>query len=159
MYAVMVEPVDIDPTDRDEIGEEDDVWGDYLMDDLDIRFNKLRRFNKDLENASHEEYCDITLEIDKVKDDTIELVASQMYDRITKLINDRSKRLGIKGGANIEEPIRDHNSVDLDDNGNLNFTYKNKVINLGNIKEGLKIPSTIIKEQEILRTLYLTPDP
>ena len=27
----MVEPVDIDPIHRDEIGEEDDVWGDDLI--------------------------------------------------------------------------------------------------------------------------------
>ena len=39
----MAEPVDIDPTDRDEIGEEDDEWwGDDLMKDLDKRFDKLK---------------------------------------------------------------------------------------------------------------------
>ena len=52
---------------------------------------------------------------------------------------------------NIEKPIRDHNGFDLDDNGNLIFTYKNKVINLGNINEGLKTPSTIIKELGVNR--------
>ena len=30
----MVEPVGIDPIDRDEIGEEDDDWGDGLRNDL-----------------------------------------------------------------------------------------------------------------------------
>ena len=81
----------------------------------------------------------------------IELAANQIYDRITKLINDRRKRLGIKGGANIEEPIRDYNSFDLDNNGDLNFKYKNRVINLGNINEGLKTPSAIIKELGVTR--------
>ena len=32
------EPVDIDPADRDEIGEEDNEWGDDLMTDLERRF-------------------------------------------------------------------------------------------------------------------------
>ena len=31
------EPVDIDPIDHDEIGEEDDVWGEDLMNDLERR--------------------------------------------------------------------------------------------------------------------------
>ena len=40
------EPVDIDPTDRDGIGEEDDKWGDDLMNNLERRFNELRQFNE-----------------------------------------------------------------------------------------------------------------
>ena len=36
------EPVDIDPFDRDEIGEEDDKWGDDLMNDLRNRLDELR---------------------------------------------------------------------------------------------------------------------
>ena len=42
----------------------------------------------------------ITLEKRKVKEDTIELVANQIYNKITKL-----KRLGINGGAYVVEPI------------------------------------------------------
>ena len=53
------------------------------------------------------------------------------------------KRLGIKGGASIKEPIRNYDNFDLDHNGNLTFTYKNKVINFGNINEGLIPPSRI----------------
>ena len=33
------------------------------------------------------------------KKDTIELIANEMYDKTTTLINKRRKRLGIKGGA------------------------------------------------------------
>ena len=62
---------------------------------------------------------------------------------MTKLFNDRRKRLGIKGGANIEEPIRNYDSFDPDENGNLTFTYKNKVIDFGYINEGLLPPSKI----------------
>ena len=32
-----MEPVDIDPIDRDEIGEEDDKWDNDLMNDMRIR--------------------------------------------------------------------------------------------------------------------------
>ena len=52
----------------------------------------------------------------------IELVANRIYDKMTKLFNDSRQRLGIKGGANIEEPIRNYDNFDLDDSGKLNFT-------------------------------------
>ena len=74
------------------------------------------------------------------EEDMIELVSNQIYDKITKLFNERRKRLGIKGGANIVNPIRDYDSFDIDDNGNLTFVRKNEVIGLGNINEGLNSP-------------------
>ena len=43
---------------------------------------------------------------------------------MTELLNDARKRLGIKGGASIEESIRNYDKFDLDDYGNLTFTYK-----------------------------------
>ena len=73
----------------------------------------------------------------------IKLVANQIYDKMTKLFNNARKRLGIKGGANIEEPIRNYDSFDLDDNGNLTFTYKSNVTNFGNINEHLITPLRI----------------
>ena len=76
----------------------------------------------------------------------IELVANQIYDKITKPSNERRKRLCIKGGANIVEPIRDYDSFDIDDNGNLTFLHKNEVIGLGSINEGLDSPSKMIKK-------------
>ena len=39
------EPVDIDAADHDETGEEDHERGDYLMTDLERRFEKLRQLN------------------------------------------------------------------------------------------------------------------
>ena len=96
----MVEPVDIDQIDRDEIGEEDNVWGDDLMNDLEIRFNKLRQFNRTLETSTDKDVEDIKLDKNKMKRDTIELVANQIYGRITKIINERRERLGIKKGSN-----------------------------------------------------------
>ena len=75
----------------------------------------------------------ITLDKLGLKKDTIELVANQIYDKITKLYNDTRKTLGIKEGASLEEPIRIYQNFDLDNNGKLTFTNKNKVINFGNI--------------------------
>ena len=147
----MAEPVDIDPIDYEEIGQKDDEWGDDLMNDLERRFNELRHFNSRLETSSHEEFREITLERNKLREDTIELVANQIYDRITKLINDRRERLGIKRGAKIGEPIRIYDSFDLDDNGNLTFTYKNRVIDLGDINEGLNAPSKIFNKLSVKR--------
>ena len=121
------------------------------MNDLERRFNELRRFNRELETSSHEEFGDITLQKDKVKQDTIELVANQIYDIVTKLFNERRERLGIKGGDKIVEPIRDYNNFTLDDNGNLKLTCKNKVIKLGNINKSLLSPSSIIKELGVKR--------
>ena len=37
------------------------------------------------------------LEKSKVKKDSIGLISNETYDKITKLFNDRRKRLGIKG--------------------------------------------------------------
>ena len=88
----------------------------------------------------------ITLEKCKVKEDTIELVANQIYGKITNLFNERRKRLGIKGVANMVEPIRDYDSFDIDDNGNLTFVCKNEVIGLGKINGGLDSPSKTIKK-------------
>ena len=93
----------------------------------------------------------ITLEKRKVKEDTIELVANQVYDKMTKLFNEMRKRLGIKGGANIVEPIRDYDSFDVYDNGNLTFVRKNEVIGLGNINESLDSPSKMIKKLGVNR--------
>ena len=135
----MAEPVYIDPFDRDEIGEEDDKWDDDLTNDLERRFNELRQFNATLEDSADKELENIKLEKNKLKKDTIELAANQIY-KMTKLFHDTRKRLGIKRGANVEEPIRNYDSLNLDDDGNLTFTYKNKV---GNINEGLMPPSKI----------------
>ena len=93
----------------------------------------------------------ITLEQLKVKEDTIELVANQIYDKITELFNKRRKRLGVKGDANIVEPIRHYDSFDTDDNGILTFISKNEVTGLGNINERLDSPSKLIKKLGVNR--------
>ena len=86
-----------------------------------------------------------------MKQDAIELVANQIYDKITRLFNERRKRLGIKGGVKLVEPIRNYDSFDLDDNVNLTILHKNEVINLGNINAGLLSPSSMIQELGVHR--------
>ena len=56
------QPVDIDPTDRDEIEEEDDKWDDNLMNELERKFEEPKRFSAKLETYSDKnvEY-DITI--------------------------------------------------------------------------------------------------
>ena len=130
---------DIDPFDRDEIGEEDDRWDDTFTHDLETRLNKLRQFNKTLNESTDEDTIEMTEKVkDILKKDTIELVANQIYDKVTKFFNDRRKRFGIKGGMLIAEPIRNYDNFKLKADGTLSYKYKKTVIYLGNIDKGLK---------------------
>ena len=145
------EPVDVDSIDRDGIREEDDKWDDCKITEIEAKLEELRHFSARLETSPGKDVGNITLEKCKVKEDTIELVANQIYDKITKLFTERRKRLGIKGGANIVEPIRDYDTLDIDDNGNLTFVRKNEVIGIGNVDEGLDSPSKMIKKLGVNR--------
>ena len=91
-------------------------------------------------DESHDEtLIDITMKTkNALKNDTIELIANEIYDKLTKLFNDRSKRLGIKGGTPIVDPIRDYSKFKLKTDGTLSYKYKKTVIYLGNIDKGLK---------------------
>ena len=107
------EPVDID---HDEIADEDEKWDDGLMGNLEIRFNKLRRFNETLYESHDKDIIDTTTKTkDALKRDTIELVANQIYDKLTISFNDTRKRLGIKEGKPIAEPIRNYREIYLED--------------------------------------------
>ena len=68
-----------------------------------------------------------------------------LYDKLTKLFNDRRKRLGIKGGMSIIDPIRDYSKFKLKNDGTLSYKYKTTVIYLGNIDKGLKSITEISK--------------
>ena len=137
---------DIDPFDHDEKGEEDDRWDDTFINKLETRLNKLRQFNKDLDESTNENLIDMTIKTkNALKRDTIELIANEIYDKLTKLFNDRRKRLDIKGGIPIAEPIRDYSKFKLKNDGTLSYKYKKTVINLGNIDKGLKSLSEISK--------------
>ena len=133
---------DIDPFDHGEIKDEDYKWDDTFTNELETRLNKLRQFNESTDVKTME----ITYKTkDALKRDTIELIANEIYDKLTKLFNDRRKRLGIKGGIPIADPIRDYSKFKLKNDGTLSYKYKKTVINLGNIDKGLTSLSEISK--------------
>ena len=132
---------DIDPFDRDEIGDEDYKWDDDVIKDLELRFNKLREFNETLNESTDEGTIEMTEEtIKALKRDTIELVANQIYDRLTNFFNKDRERFGIRKGEPVLEPIRKYENFKLTKNGKLSYKYKKTVIDFGNINNRLKAP-------------------
>ena len=83
------EPVDVD---YDKIGDEDYKWDDDVIKGLETRFNKLRELNETLNESTDEDTIELT-EKNKnaLKRDTIELVANQIYDRLTIYFNNDKK--------------------------------------------------------------------
>ena len=137
---------DIDPFDRGEIEEEDARWDDAFTNKLEARLNKLRQFNKTLDESHDENLIDTTIRTkNALKKDTIELIANEIYDKLTKLFNDRRKRLGIKGGMPIADPIRDYSKFKLKADGTISYKYKKTVIYLGNIDKDIKSITEISK--------------
>ena len=134
------DPVDIDPTDRDEI-EDGEEWDDGFKTNLEIRFNKLRGFDRTLNESTDEDTIEMTESAKNAfKHGTIELVANQIYDKLTISFNNTRKRLGIHKGEPMVDPIRNYDNFELADDGELTYVYKKTVIYLGNIDEGLKSP-------------------
>ena len=132
------EPVD---TDYDKIGDEDYKWDDDVIKDLELRFNKLREFNETLNESTDEATLEMTVKTkDALKRDTIELVANQIYDKLTIFFNNDRKRFGIQGGKPIIDPIREYRNFKLTKDGKLSYKYKRTVIDLGNINDKLKAP-------------------
>ena len=132
------EPVDID---YDKIGDEDYKWDDDVIKDLELRFNKLRVFNETLNESTDEDTIEMTEKAkNELKRDTIELVANQIYDKLTIFFNNDRKRFGIQGGEPIIDPIREYQNFKLTKNGKLSYKYKRTVIDFGNINDRLKAP-------------------
>ena len=132
---------DIDPFDRDEIGEEDYKWDDDVIKDLELRFNKLREFNETLNESIDVDTIEITEKsLNTLKHDTIELAANQIYDKLTIFFNNDRKRFGIQGGKPIIDPVREYRKFKLTKNGKLSYKYKRTVIDFGNINDRLKAP-------------------
>ena len=140
---VSFEPVD---TNYDKIGDEDYKWDDDVIKDLELRFNKLREFDETLNESTDEDTIEMTEKTkDALKHDTIELVANQIYDRLTIFFNNDRKRFGIQGGKPITDPMREYRNFKLTKNGKLSYVYKRTVIDLGNINNRLKAPWEIRK--------------
>ena len=135
------EPVDITHIDRDDIEDVYDDWGDDFKNNLEVRYNKLREFNTTLNESTDENTIEMTEKTkDAFKRGTIELIASQIYDRLTILFDNTRKRLGIHNGEPIVKPIRNYDNFKLADDGALTYVDKRTVIDLGNINEGLITP-------------------
>ena len=127
--------------DYDKIGDEDYKWDDDVIKDLEVRFNKLREYNETLNESTDEATIEMTEKVkDVLKKDTIELVANQIYDRLTIFFNKDRERFGIQGGKPIIDPIREYQNFKLTNNGKLSYKYKRTVIDFGNINDRLKAP-------------------
>ena len=83
------EPVDID---HDGLGEEYDKWDDDVIKNLEVGFNKLREYDETLNESTNEDTIEMTEKTkDALKGGTIELVANQIYDRLTIYFNNDRK--------------------------------------------------------------------
>ena len=130
-----------DEIDYDKIGDEDYKWDDDVIKDLELRFNKLRKFNETLNESTDEDTIEITEKAkNTLKRDTIELAANQIYDRLTIFFNKDRERFGIQGGKPIIDPIREYRNFKITKNGKLSYMYKRTVIDFGNINNKLKAP-------------------
>ena len=127
--------------DYDKIGDEDYKWDDDVIKDLELRFNKLREYNETLNGSKDVATIEMTVKTkDALKRDTIELVANQIYDKLTIFFNNDRKRFAIQGGKPIIEPIREYDYFRLTNNGKLSYKYNKTVIDFGNINNRLKAP-------------------
>ena len=96
--------VDID---HDEIADEDVKWDDYVIKDLEIRFNKLREYDETLDESTDKDLIGMTVKTKyALKHETIELVANQIYDGLITMLNNNRKRFGIGKGEPVLNPIR-----------------------------------------------------
>ena len=83
-----------DEIDRYSIGDEDVEWDDDVIKDLRIRFEEKRQFNikynKSRDEATREEALTLA---DATRNNIEELVANQIYDKLTLLLNKTRKNL------------------------------------------------------------------
>ena len=110
------EPADID---CDEIREDDVKWDDDVLKDLESRFEDLRQYNRNL-NESRDEATreEASIYVDVTRNDIEELVANEIFDKLTILLNNTRKKFGIQKGRPIE-PIRKYNNFKPADDGAL----------------------------------------
>ena len=108
---------------------------------MELRFNKLREFDETLNESTDENTIEMMVKTkDALKRDTIELVANQIYDKLTIFFDNDRKRFGIQGGKPIIDPIREYQNFKLTKYGKLSYKYKRTVIDFGNINDRLKAP-------------------
>ena len=137
-------PEGIDIADCDGLGDEDDSWNEYAINELQNRYEELKQFNIKYNKSRDEDAREEALNLAEVtRQDIEELVANQIYDKLTIIFNKARERLGINNGTPIEEPTIKYDSFKLADDGSLTFKYKRTVIDLGNINKRIKLPSEL----------------
>ena len=88
------EPVDID---HDSTGDEEYEWDDDVMNDLEKKFEELRQYNRKYNKSRDKDTREETsIFIDSTRNDIEELVADQIYDKLTILFNNTRKKLVYK---------------------------------------------------------------
>ena len=129
------ETVDVD---LDGTGDEQYEWNDDVMKDLESRFEELRQYNKKINDSRYKDVREETsIFIDSTRHDIEELVANEIYDKLTILLNNTRKKSGIQKDRPIDF-LRKYDNFKLADDGELTYVYKRPVIDLGNINERLK---------------------
>ena len=87
------DPEGIDIADCDGLGEEDDNWDEYAMNDLQSRYEELRQFNIKYNKSRDEAAREAALNLAEVtRHDIEELVANQIYDKLTIMFNKAKER-------------------------------------------------------------------
>ena len=120
--------VDVSQFNHDDIEDVHGDWGDDFKNDLEVRYNKLRGFDETLNESTDEDTIEMTEKTkDAFKCGTIELIANQIYDRLTILFDNTRKRLSIHKGEPIVKPIRNYDNFKLSDDGELTFVDKRTV--------------------------------
>ena len=139
-----------------------DEWDADFKNNLEERYKRLRKFNETLNESTDDDTIEMTEKVkDAFKRGTIELIANQIYNRLTISLNKTRKKFGIQKGKPIE-PIRNYDDFKLADDGELTYVYKRTVIDLGNINEGLKTPWEIrrigVKKLKLMGFMDITDE-
>ena len=114
------EPVDID---RDGTEDEEYEWNDDVMEDLESRFEEIRQYNEKFNDRCYKDVREETsIFIDSTRNDIEELVANEIYDKLTILFNNTRKKFGIQKVKPID-PMRRYDSFKLADDGELTYVY------------------------------------
>ena len=99
------------------------------MKDLESRFEELRQYNKKFNDSCHKDVREErSIFIDSTRHDIEELVANETYDKLTILLNNTRKKVGIQKGRPID-PLRKYDNFKLANDGELTYIYKRTIRN------------------------------
>ena len=88
------------------MGYEDDKWDVDVVNDIQKRFEELRQFDIKYNKSRNEATREVVLTFAvATRHDIEELVANQIYDKLTIMFNNARERLGIENGTPIEERV------------------------------------------------------